>query len=44
MQGPYLGETVSDHPQSSFFGLAPKASNIIRAEGASHPSDHQRNQ
>jgi hypothetical protein len=30
--------------QSSFFRLSPEASNIIRAEGASHPSDHQRDQ
>jgi len=32
---------VSDHLQSWFFGLSPEASNIMRAEGASHPSDHQ---
>jgi len=35
---------VSDHQQSSFFGLSPEAGNIIRAEGASHQSDHQRYQ
>jgi hypothetical protein len=34
-------QDVSDHHQSSLFGLSPEASNIIRAEGASHPSDHQ---
>src|SRR5438309_956189 len=32
---------VSDHLKSSFLELSPEASNIIRAEGANHPSDHR---
>jgi hypothetical protein len=34
--------SVSDHLKSSFLELLPETNHIIRAEGANHPSDHQR--